>query len=511
MVEAKEKKQKVKIFRPQEGFQEQFLVSKADIVIGGGSAGGGKTFVLLMDALYDIDNPKFGYTYFRRNLTQIKKQGGLWDASLDLYTGIRPSPNPKVSELKWEFPSGANISFNHLEYEKDIHSWQGTELPAIGFDELTHFSFKMFSYLMSRNRSTSGVKPRIRATCNPDPDSWVAKFIDWWIGEDGFPMPERSGRLRYFIANGNRVDDFIWGRSKNEVIGKAQHVLDRVMRANDDNNVKPEDLIKSVTFIPGSVYDNKALLKIDPGYLGNLASQDEATRAHLLEGNWKFRTKGEEMVTMEVIDDMFSRYPQTNGRRCISVDVAGKGTDKLVALVWDGFHLIDISVVSKSDGKQIVDSILRLMRTYHIIENDIVFDADGVGSHIDGYISGAHEFKNNATPINGENYRNLKSQCAVKWANRLKGKIIGNDNGLNYSIDRMLSNRKFDKKTLREHINLERKAIRLDPSSDDGKIGIIKKSEMKSIIGHSPDFVESMLMLEYLYLDTQTYNGNLIW
>ena len=54
-------------------------------------------------------------------------------------------------------------------------------------------------------------------------------------------------------------------------------------------------------------------------------------------------------------------------------------------------------------------------------------------------------------------------------------------------------------KTLQEYLTEERKAIRLTPSSVDGKKEIIKKSEMIAILGHSPDFVEAMIMLEYLY------------
>ncbi len=66
-----------------------------------------------------------------------------------------------------------------MEHEKNCYDWQGTEIAYLGFDELTHFTEKQFYYLLSRNRSVSGVKPYVRATCNPDADSWVAKLIDW--------------------------------------------------------------------------------------------------------------------------------------------------------------------------------------------------------------------------------------------------------------------------------------------------------------------------------------------
>lgn len=64
-----------------------------------------------------------------------------------------------------------------------------------------------------------GVRPYVRATCNPDADSWVAEFISWWIDpETGFAIPERAGVLRWFIRIG---DTIIWGDSPEEL---AHHV-----------------------------------------------------------------------------------------------------------------------------------------------------------------------------------------------------------------------------------------------------------------------------------------------
>nr|WP_234841454.1 terminase family protein [Sinorhizobium meliloti] len=67
---------------------------------------------------------------------------------------------------------------------------------------MTHFSAKQFWYMVSRNRSMSGVRPYTRATCNPDADSWVAELIRWWIDQDtGLPIPERAGVLRWFVRS----------------------------------------------------------------------------------------------------------------------------------------------------------------------------------------------------------------------------------------------------------------------------------------------------------------------
>ena len=185
--------------RPQPGPQETFLSSPADIVIYGGSAGGGKTFGLLLENARHCENAKFGSVIFRRESTQITAQGGLWDAAINLYSpmGIktREKPRPEVT-----FRSGARVSFSHLQYEKDVFDWQGTEIPLICFDELTHFSYNQFFYMLSRNRSTCGVRPYMRCSTNPDADSWVAEFISWWWDQKtGYAIPERSGVIRYFI------------------------------------------------------------------------------------------------------------------------------------------------------------------------------------------------------------------------------------------------------------------------------------------------------------------------
>ena len=164
---------KIQVIKPQVGYQQIALSSPADIVIGGAAAFVGKTFALLLDPLRHITNPNFGGVIFRRTSVQIRNEGGLWDTSVKLYPIV--GGTPRESSLDWKFTSGAKLSFRHLEYEKNKYDWQGAQIPCIGFDELTHFSESMFFYLLSRNRSNCTVRPCVRATCNPDPESWVYK------------------------------------------------------------------------------------------------------------------------------------------------------------------------------------------------------------------------------------------------------------------------------------------------------------------------------------------------
>jgi predicted phage terminase large subunit-like protein len=256
-------------FAPQPGPQTSFLRSSADIAIYGGAAGGGKTYALLLEPLRHMENPQFSGVIFRREAVQIMNEGGLFDTSFPIYSAL--DGQPRLSpQVEWKFSSGATIRFSHLHNAHDVNDWQGAQIPFIGYDELTHFSEEQFWYMLSRNRSMCGVKPYIRATCNPDADSWVANFISWYIDPDtGYPIKERSGVIRYFIRYNN---NFEWASTRQELQLKY-----------------PGSLPKSFTFIPATLEDNVILTERDPGYKANLAMLNRVERERLLMGNWKIK------------------------------------------------------------------------------------------------------------------------------------------------------------------------------------------------------------------------------
>lgn len=256
------------VIRPQRGPQERFLQSRADIAITGGSAFGGKTFALLLDPTRHIHVPQFSAVMFRRLSPDIRAPGGLWPESLNLYPHL--GSEYREGYLDHRFPSGAIIKFSHLQYDNDVLNWKGSQVTEIEFDQLEEFSAYQFWYMMSRNRSTCGVKPRIRATCNPDPDSWLAAFIAWWIDQDtGFAIPERSGILRWFV----RPDDELEWADDPATLRKAHPELEPV----------------SVTFIPSNIKNNPLGTKADPAYEGKLQALPYVERMRLLHGNWKVR------------------------------------------------------------------------------------------------------------------------------------------------------------------------------------------------------------------------------
>jgi hypothetical protein len=478
----------VNYIEPQPGYQVKFLSTKADIAIGGGAAGVGKTHSLLSECIRYTPVPNFGAVIFRRTNPMIKAEGGLWDSSEKLYSLIDGAYSRR-SQLEWQFQGGQKIKFSHLEYEKDIYNWQGSEIPLICFDELTHFTKKQFFYLLSRNRSTCGVKPYVRATCNPDPDSWVRQFIDWFIGEDGYPIPERQGVLRYFLVDN---DNYIWGASPEEVIEKGWHVLKEMV---EKSGIDPKIFIKSMTFIGGSIYENKELLEKDPGYLGNLNAQDEETKARLLGGNWNVKVSKSDIYGYNAFSDIFTNHHVKNlsvfAKKVITTDIAMKGSDKFIVFVWQGRMMIDFLVMSKSKGNEVINGIKSLAMKHGVRYSNIIFDNDGVGQFVDGFIPGAVEFNNGGRAKNDENYMNLKAQCFYK-----SGEAVERGD---YYIPEEVANRPYDDKmTLRERLMYERKAIKRDKVDYDGKLRVIPKHEMKVFLdNNSPDCMDAFMMREY--------------
>jgi hypothetical protein len=261
----------------QPGPQTAFLRSGADICIYGGAAGGGKTAGLILEPLRHVGRvANFTAVFFRRTMPQITNPGALWDESLNFYPRLGGTPHLRLREWRW--PRGGKIKFSHLQFETTVYDWQGAQITLICFDELTHFSAHQFFYMVSRNRSTCGVRPYIRATCNPDADSWVADFLSWWIDpESGHPIPERAGVLRYFVRIAEKI---VWA-------DRPEELMEDLLRGQELPPGIDPPLPMSVTFIPATVFDNPALLRVNPEYLAWLLSLPTLERERLLAGNWK--------------------------------------------------------------------------------------------------------------------------------------------------------------------------------------------------------------------------------
>jgi len=235
------------IWRPQ---PKQIIALRCwqDEALYGGSAGGGKTDYLLMDALRQIEIPNYKGVIVRKTFPQLKE---VIERSRVLYKQICPTATYNGTDHQWHFPSGSSISFKQVRSSSYVTDWQGQSYDFLGVDELTHLTLQEYLYLLSRNRpSGGGTKTYVRCTANPGGvgHGWVK--ARWHIGT----KPPNTT---------------IWTKSK---------VRD------PDGNI--HEIIRSKIFIPATVFDNKALLDNNPGYLATLDQLPQAERDALLYGSW---------------------------------------------------------------------------------------------------------------------------------------------------------------------------------------------------------------------------------
>lgn len=266
-----------------------------------------------------------------------------------------------------------------------------------------------FTYLLTRLRSTSGVKPYVRASTNPDADSWVKRWIDWWIGEDGYPIPERSGVLRWFVRDGDSLVFFDsreeaqasvrWGAAipKRQVAWfDSREEAEAVVGAVEGGEVVPENLPLSLTFIPSKLDDNVELLRADPSYRARLMAQSAVDRARLLDGNWKIRqAKG--LVFKREWFQRYQRLPRDLPVWCASWDCSfksAKDSSYVVGQVWAAkgatYYLVD-QVRGRMSFRETCKAMIELSQrwpkaTTKLVENKA--NGPGVVSMLEEFVDG---------------------------------------------------------------------------------------------------------------------------
>lgn len=213
----------------------------------GGAAGGGKSDAMLCEALRQVKIPHYSGIIFRKTYPMLKD---LVERSRELYPAAFPKARYNSTDHMWRFPSGARISFGNMQREADRIKYQGQHYDFVGFDELTQFTWKEYSYLMSRNRpSGPGTRVYMRATANPGGIGHA------WVKE----------RFVTAAVPGTPIED------EYKIVNAEGKIL---------------SLKRKRIFIPASVFDNKILLRNDPNYIANLAMLSGAEKEALLYGSW---------------------------------------------------------------------------------------------------------------------------------------------------------------------------------------------------------------------------------
>jgi len=340
------------VWVPLPGPQEEAFNCPADILYYGGSAGGGKSDLLLGLALTKHANS----IIYRREATQLV---GLQTRLLDEILRSRKGWNGQEDTLR--LPD-RRIEFGSCKDLGNEVKYQGRPHDMIGFDEIPHFLELQFRFLCGWLRTTRGGQ-RCRIVCAGNPPTntdgqWVVQYWGPWL-DPKHPRPARPGELRWYTTiDGNDVE--MEDGTPVLVGGKMVRPLSR-------------------TFIPSRVSDNPFLTST--GYEATLQALPEPLRSQMLLGDFRAGMEDDawQLFPTAWIDAAMERWREDDGRGemdSAGVDVARGGSDKTVIATRYGHWYAPLR---SFPGSQTPDGATAAGLVVSEIRDRAVVHVDGIG------------------------------------------------------------------------------------------------------------------------------------
>ena len=190
------------LYSAQLGPQLAAMESKAEEILYGGAAGGGKSYWLRMFLVnYCMQYPGARVVLFRRTFKELE------DTHISMLLQEVPSWVAKyaVGSHEFRFENGSVLMLRFCEHEEDVYTYDTFECDVMAFDELTAFSEFQYAYLSTRCRSAKSWWPgrKILSASNPGNvgHEWVKRrFINYLKPYEIKPGPdEEGGYQRQFI------------------------------------------------------------------------------------------------------------------------------------------------------------------------------------------------------------------------------------------------------------------------------------------------------------------------
>ena len=121
------------------------------------------------------------------------------------------------------------------------------------------------------------------------------------------------------------------------------------------------------------------------------------------------------LVKYEAVADLWHNTHVLDGLPALTCDIAMHGSDRFTILAWKGLVLHEITSMTKRDAPEIEAIIKGKALEHGVGRSRIVYDADGMGAFLRGYLQGASPYQGGASmvPQMGQKmaYQNLRSQC----------------------------------------------------------------------------------------------------
>ena len=387
-----------KAWRPFPGkAQETAYHSEADILFFGGSAGGGKSDLLIGLGLTE----HYQSIIFRREYKQLR---GIQDRIREVIGWDRYKEGKNIAYTV----DGRTIELGAVQHEGDEQAFMGRPHDFIGFDEISHFMERQFRFLMGWLRTARvGARQRVVCTGNPpltEEGEWVIDFWGPWLNPD-HPKPAAPGELRWYAVIDNE---------------------DVAVESGDPIQAGDEVITpRSRTFIPAQVEDNPVYMR--SGYKATLQNLPEPMRSKLLKGDFSALHEDDEwqLIPYHAILACVRKGEKPTGMRrewkklpfTLSCDVARYGKDETVFALAKGNWVSSLESHSKQSTMKTVSQAMQIhdqLKEKGVRVRSFRVDDTGVGGGVtDRMLEEDYEvvpMNFGASPFDSERFYDLRSE-----------------------------------------------------------------------------------------------------
>lgn len=422
---------------------QQLLDSQTRQVLFGGAAGGGKSLLGCLFGIY-MSSTHAGIRgcFAREELKSLKESTLLtfFDLcrKLELVDGLdyHYHTDSHVTFLK----TGSTIYLKELKYypsDPDFDYLGSLEYTWVFIDEASQIMEKAKSVMLSRIRyklNECGLIPKLLMTCNPSKGYLYSEFY----------KPSKAKKL-------------------------------------------PDDK----SFIQALPGDNP---KLPESYIQTLRGLDKQSKERLLYGNWEYDDDPSVLCDFDAIQDLFTNSPIPSSEKYVIADLARFGDDRTVISYWEGWDCKRIAAYSKlplvpdknnPNVKSSAERIHEWRTEYGVGLSRTLVDEDGMGGGVKDYL-GCRGFMAGRKPFGtGNNFANLKSQCAYHLAKKINSRSLAV---------------RTQNATIKQQLMEEIEQIKAKDRDKDRKLMVVPKDEIKKNIGRSPDFSDVLMMRCYFDL-----------
>lgn len=301
-------------FVPLPGPQTDAYLSQADVLLYGGQASGGKSYLLMGLASQEHRQS----IIFRRENSQTD---GLEKSGKAI---IGASANYNGTDKEWNWPDGRSLKLAGMQYPDDWGKHAGRERDFYGFDEAGEFLKMQVASLLGWNRGEEGQRCRVVLASNPPRTSdgyWVTEWFAPWL-DIQYHNPAKPGELRWAFLDDDGVPEWVDGPDCVSSTGEGP---------------------LSFTFIPAALSDNP--YRNTKEYRKKLNGLPEPLKSQLMRGDFAAGTVDgvDQAIPTDWVRQSQARWtavrPVGVPMCAIGVDVAQGGTDKTVlAPRYDGWY-----------------------------------------------------------------------------------------------------------------------------------------------------------------------------